>query len=560
MRNSCLLFLLICLMAQGFSFGAVLLDDTWADASRAETNLPNESAVWVSHSDDLTISANSLAYAQTSSSHKLWTYFMPNGSPRSLHIGDKLIATIEFIPRVALYNSSSRNFRFGLFYDPTDPQALVDMNSDSGNGAWTDSEGYGVQIALSTGATASTNANVGKRTDLSNASLMGSGSAWTFTKAGADITNVLDTMYTLTLELDYVSASQMDVIFSIADAGGVISTHTYTDDGAVSGTLADGTPGVIPIATQFDHLFFRFSQANGTADVLDFHRLKIEHIFSEESATWASNPDPADAEIDVAIDLSGPDRTIPNNLSWTAPSDPNIAEIKGYDLYLDPNNARVAGRDAGCRIAASTAGGVTRYDPASDFNYKETLYWVVDTRFTRVGDPNLGTPSETIYVGSPSTPWSFTTVSAAPVIETYDSVVTALSLLPAALSAVVTDADGNLATAAFAVTSSPVDSNPALLNENVTNPYAPSVELDTDIAGTYEVKLTVSDGSNVVEATAQVDVYDDACAAAQAASSWAGFNDMDYDADCDVDLVDFAAFAAQWLDDRNLTAQDTPAL
>ncbi|QDU89776.1 hypothetical protein Pla175_31710 [Pirellulimonas nuda] len=259
------------------SSAAVILDDTFADGSRGETSLPNESAVWASHAGGVTMGAGSLAFNQTTSSgsQKLWTHFAADGAEIELAVGDQLIATIDFTPRVALYDNSSTSFRFGLFNDPTDPQVASDTNSDGGgSGApWTDSTGYAVQIALTTGATASNNASVGKRTDQANSSLLGSSGAYTSTSGGAQIVNVLDTQYTMTLALTRSAADVMDVAFSIADAGGVISTHSITDD--PNGVAAFGTG---PIATKFEQLFFRFSNNTTTADVIDFGRFKIEHV------------------------------------------------------------------------------------------------------------------------------------------------------------------------------------------------------------------------------------------------------------------------------------------
>ncbi len=270
--------------------------------------------------------------------------------------------------------------------------------------------------------------------------------------------------------------------------------------------------------------------------------------------------DPANGESDVAVDLS--DRTIANYLSWNAPEDPNIAEIKGYKLYLDPNETDVSNRnDAECDYVASIDGAITQYDPASNFDFLQTLYWVVDTSYTRDDDPNLGTATETVYVGVPTSVWNFETVSAAPIIQTYNSVVVTESMLPASLSAVVTDADGDLASAAFTLLTEDYDyPNPGsyTLTPNVSDPYAPSCTFTADTPGYYKIKLTVSDGTNTVDGRAEVAIYDDpnACAAAQFGPSWGGFNGMDFDQDCDVDLSDFAAFALQWLDDTSLQEPD----
>jgi len=265
------------LALSGLCSAGVLLYDTFADGSRAETNLPNESAVWVGTPASVTMNPGSLAYAQGSSSQKLWTYFAPNGSPVELSVGHQLIATITFTPRVKLYDSSSKNFRFGLFYDPTNDQIAADINSDSGGTGdpWKDSTGYAVHFPLSSGPTSISNSSVGKRIPDLHTSLLGSGSAYPgITSGGAKITATLDTLYTLTFKLDYQAANAMVVTFTLSDASGVLSTNSITDDGTFGGYN-------MGIYTKFDQLFFRFSSATATADVIDFHSIKVEHVVPE---------------------------------------------------------------------------------------------------------------------------------------------------------------------------------------------------------------------------------------------------------------------------------------
>lgn len=257
-------FLSAFLVMSAFCSAEVLLDDTFADGSRTETNLPTESAVWVSHPASVTMAPGSLAYTQSTSSQKLWTYFAPNGSPVSLGVGEQLIATIEFTPRGALYNTASKNFRFGLFYDPTDAQFCQDSNTDSGNGQWIDATGYAVHFPLSSGPTTA-NASLGKRIPNLTDSLLGSGTAYpNMSSGGNPIAASLNTTYTLTLALKRTSEGTMEVTFSIADAGGVLSTHSITDEAG--------------IYTQFDQLFFRFTKAEGTADIIDFHSFQVEYL------------------------------------------------------------------------------------------------------------------------------------------------------------------------------------------------------------------------------------------------------------------------------------------
>jgi hypothetical protein len=82
-----------------------------------------------------------------------------------------------------------------------------------------------------------------------------------------------------------------------------------------------------------------------------------------------------------------------------------------------------------------------------------------------------------------------------------------------------------------------------------------SALLTTATSGAFLVRLSVFDGLNTGSETMLVTVAADACLAAQRASNWPGFNYYDTDSDCDVDLVDFNAFAVEWLDEVSLTGQ-----
>ena len=223
---------------------------------------------------EATVDANSLICSQGPINQKCWGYFSKDGDPISLNVGDELIVTIEFTPRGSIYNNSVDGFRFGLFNDPTDKQVLKFSNSDSGGSGepWMDSTGYGVQFALSGGPNAS-EPSVGKRTDMTNISLMGAESAWIFAKGGNDVINRLDTRYRLTLRLNRVGENKMEVAFTISDAERVISSFKIVDDPSGSGEFGTGD-----IATKFDQLFLRFSSADSTADILEFHEFKIEYL------------------------------------------------------------------------------------------------------------------------------------------------------------------------------------------------------------------------------------------------------------------------------------------
>lgn len=96
--------------------------------------------------------------------------------------------------------------------------------------------------------------------------------------------------------------------------------------------------------------------------------------------------------------------------------------------------------------------------------------------------------------------------------------------------------------------------------DTTTDNENPTATLVTDTAGTYHVKVSVTDGISTVEKTAKVDVFSDACEAQKdpRSSTWKQ-NHYDRDGDCDVDIADFSIFAGEWLDDSSLQTQESYA-
>lgn len=111
------------------------------------------------------------------------------------------------------------------------------------------------------------------------------------------------------------------------------------------------------------------------------------------------NPVPVHSATQVPIDQI---------LSWDAPNDPNIAQIFGYDIYLDPNEADVAAGKLSVQV--STGQTPTAFDPIADFLFDMQYFWRVDVN-VKLNDPNQ---TEMVVPGSV---WTFTSESSAPVIS-----------------------------------------------------------------------------------------------------------------------------------------------
>ncbi len=259
---------------------------------------------------------------------------------------------------------------------------------------------------------------------------------------------------------------------------------------------------------------------------------EVDYILITNGPTGARNPGPFDGEEHVELS---------EMLTWNkGPLDPNVT---GFWVYFSQNANDL---DTQVPVFAALAGSGGSYDPtlAQDTTY----YWRVDEQRNNLpyGDPG----------NIKGAVWSFVTVGPAPVVTKFDNVLTARDLLPATLAATITDMDSNVASVVFSCD----DPNVILQNQN-TDLYAPTIELDLipgGLEGDYVVTITVTDvHSNVAVDTADVDIFDNACEAAQFASGWHGFSGFDYDKNCKVDLGDLATFAQAWLDNRTLQSQES---
>lgn len=257
---------------------ATLLDDAFADGSRLETNLPNESAFFVGKPDDVAVFPGFVRYDIGSSSTKAHTYFTSGNQFSSLEVGDTLSVSVSLIPRVSMnLNDTSRSFRFGVFHDPSDPQQLDDTNDDGGGGnsstppfdPWTDAQGYAVQIAmLSESGNTRAPFDLGKRTDLGNSSLLGSSGAYTKTSGGDPVVMSVNEEYTYTMDISKTSATVTDVTVSLSQTGvGQLSSFSVSDNGTDLGSSAP--------YDDFSFIHFRWSNDTETADIFDITRVAV---------------------------------------------------------------------------------------------------------------------------------------------------------------------------------------------------------------------------------------------------------------------------------------------
>src|SRR5262245_22247966 len=253
-----------------FARGQVLLDDKWADGSRAESKRPAEAAVWAGRKADVAAKTGALATTMANSSQKIWTYFTDK-DPVTLGVGQKLVVTVSFIPRVKLAETTSRSFRVGVFNDSNSPRVEADVNSDGGgsDAPWKDAKGYAVQMLLTGGESSSTKPlDLGKRTNMESQSLLGTSGDYAKVSGGQPTVFAIDKEYTLTLEIARVSESQVDLAATIRQGKDELSSWSVIDDG--------NSLGADPVYDKFDQLFIRINNNTTTADKIEFTNFKVE--------------------------------------------------------------------------------------------------------------------------------------------------------------------------------------------------------------------------------------------------------------------------------------------
>jgi hypothetical protein len=173
-------------------------------------------------------------------------------------------------------------------------------------------------------------------------------------------------------------------------------------------TSADKVGDTIPFGVATDDPLtgaFFCSPSIGSTDrsTTQSARVFIDEVYWDGdrglSSLIAQNPDPANNAVDVAPEAI---------LSWEAPDDESIGQILWYDVYMDPNETKVATADpAALRSAAQTE---TAYDPVPDMLFDSRYFWRVDTMVIFAADPNQ---DRVVCEGDV---WSFTTKTPAPEI------------------------------------------------------------------------------------------------------------------------------------------------
>ena len=253
--------------------GTVLLDDTWADGTRTNQNLPVESAWYSSSASALTAATNSMTLTVGANAVMAITYFGTNDtSPVQLNnVGDTFTASFTLMFSNVAPANTSAGFRLmlGDFADST-----LSPKGVSADGFSSSSQGAGVQgyaIFQNMGATfgAVGPTTLRKRTTLADSSLLGTTGDWTVIGSGPVASNnfpgfVDGTQYLLQVILQRYATNFMaiSVAWTNLANGGFIYTGNFLDTSATN--------------FNFDGIALRPQQASQAASNIIFLETKIE--------------------------------------------------------------------------------------------------------------------------------------------------------------------------------------------------------------------------------------------------------------------------------------------
>jgi hypothetical protein len=263
----------------------------------------------------------------------------------------------------------------------------------------------------------------------------------------------------------------------------------------------------------------------------------------EMSNDKAYNPVPANGA-SVTLDLA--------QLSWTNP-EPNLpsgiltCDVYFHEVDTDPNtsddpNSALPGY--GYMTLATGISGHSVALPSGTLTRQKTYRWIVDMHdTTRVPQKTQG------FL------WSFNTNNIPPVVDAGNTQYLWLNNAGNPSSATVslngTVTDDNYPSPYTVLWTQ--DSGPATVTISPNN--VKDITLVLPQAGTYKFKLTANDSAASGADVVYVIVGATPCAAAQAMPGYTALSG-DFDADCIVNMTDFAMMAQNWLCDKLLSNCD----
>jgi len=275
----------------------VILDDTFADGTRNNQNLPTDSAWYVSSASSWTTTPGSMSLAMGSGAILGITYFGANSSsPVQLNVGDTLTVSIKFTFNGVAALNTSQNFKIGI-YDFADSSlspkwATADLSSNSGQG--TGVQGYCLFQNMGVTFNNSSPMTIEKRTTPSDSNLLGASGDYSSLGSGPGSTTGFPgfsngTQYILQLSLQRSNLTSLVISASWQNvSSGATITTTEVDTSATS--------------FNFDGIALRPAGSTSTASTIAFNEVTVQLV--SVATPPAIGSDPVDQNILVGQDAT----------------------------------------------------------------------------------------------------------------------------------------------------------------------------------------------------------------------------------------------------------------
>jgi pectate lyase len=290
-----ILTLLLTAVAPGYA--VVLLDDTWADGTRNNQNLPTDSAWYVSKVSAVATTTGAMTWTLGSGAVLGITYFGTNSSsPIQLGIGDTLTATIKFTLNNIDPANTSQGFKLGVydFADSTlSPKwATGDLSSNDGSGSGV--QGYTLFQNMGLTFNSASPMDIRVRTNLTSSTLLGTANDHKSLVTGPGSTNNFPgfangTQYSLQIALQRTDPSSLIITMTWLNLANSASLSTSVTDSAAT-------------TFNFDGIGFRPSSAGSSSTNIIFNEVRVDLVSSGSPPFIES--DPVDQEVLVGQDAT----------------------------------------------------------------------------------------------------------------------------------------------------------------------------------------------------------------------------------------------------------------
>lgn len=252
---------------------STIVEDTWSDGTRSDTDLPGESAWHASSAASLAAASGTMTGTTSTSSRTWWTHFTtaPAG-PVQLGTGETLKVSVGFIPTGINAGNTSRGFRAGLFDFSGGTRTTTDGNSPNG----TNVAGYMLNLNFAPVFGVNHPLEIRERTNLPSSELMGTSGDYTALGSGGGSAG----------SAGLASGVEYTLEFSVTrTADGAVVTTSILGPDAWSVTHTATTAGDLD---RFDTFAIRPANLAQTAASFTFTKFKAEVITAEPVAPEAS--------------------------------------------------------------------------------------------------------------------------------------------------------------------------------------------------------------------------------------------------------------------------------